>query len=54
LYLIQPDLWKKRLSAEAEDLRAAKTGSFISKFIEGEVTLEARAEKGNAIITDLT
>lgn len=54
VYLIQPDLWKKAYLRKPKTIDLPKTGSFTAKVIEGEVTLEARAEKGNAIITDLT
>ncbi len=54
VYLIQPDLWAKSYLRPPKTMDLPKTASATEKIIEGEVTLEARAEKGNGIIKDLT
>jgi len=51
--IIDPSLWKTAYLRPFKTLDIPKTGDMIKKVIVGEMTIEARAEEANAIISDL-
>ena len=51
--IIDPSLWKTAYLRPFKTLDIPKTGDMIKKVIVGEMTIEARAEQSNAIISDL-
>ncbi|MDR1649928.1 MAG: DUF5309 domain-containing protein [Synergistaceae bacterium] len=53
MYVIDPSLWKIGQLRKLKTETLPKTGDHIKKIIIGELTLEARSEKGNAKITGL-
>ena len=51
--IIDPSLWKTAYLRPFKTLDLPNTGDMIKKVIVGEMTIEARAEEANAIISDL-
>ena len=54
IFILDKSYWKTAYLRPFKVEEKAKTGDRIEKVIIGELTIEARAEKANAIITDLT
>ena len=54
IYILDKSLWKVAFLRPFSQIKLPETGSFVGAVIEGELTLEARAEQGNAIIADLS
>jgi len=53
VYVLDPSLWKKATLRPFKTLDLPKVSDSIKKVIVGEWTLEARAEKANAILADV-
>lgn len=53
IYILDKSLWKVAVLRPFSQTKLPETGSFVGAVIEGELTLEARAEQGNAIIADI-
>ena len=54
VFVVDPTFWKVAELRKMKTENLPKTGDNIKKHIVGELTLEARAEKANAIVTGLT
>ncbi|MEM1672858.1 MAG: DUF5309 domain-containing protein [Archaeoglobaceae archaeon] len=53
VYVLDTDLWKVAYLRPFRRERIPETGDWVGGVVIGELTLEARAEQGNAIIADL-
>ena len=54
LFILDTNYWKTAYLRPFKVKDIPPTGDYVAKAIIGELTLEARAEKANAIIKDLT
>lgn len=52
-YVLDPSMWKIAYLRRFKQLPLPKTGDSESRVIVGELTLESRASRGNAVIADL-
>lgn len=53
-YVLDPSMWKVAYLRRFKTHTLPKTGDSEAKVIVGELTLEARAARGNAVVADLT